>query len=397
MTDQEASLQQLLRFSGADLAANRDGRLGPGQVPRLVWSGVWRLLVGAALGVASLAITLALLGVPLASVATLLLAGFGLVLTWQGFGFVVDAIEGGVAFVTAPLEPRVVRGKSTTYYAGCGPVSKTISARTYDELPRGLTCHLYYAPGSRSLLAIEPSSESEPKPAHPFGPDSAHVWDRLRVSWVAITIGVVGILVGVQGIATAHPAHAIAVEGTVAGYSETHGKSTHRYLYMTGDPSAYTPYAEDSYGPPVPSFDSLTGRSVVLYVNEGTRDVLAINDGEQLHASDWYLYPDHQTRFEIETSAITVAIWFLVAAAGVVAIVYGPRIAARARQSAQVAPPQIVDPAYASTPMYSMPNLYAPPTVHPLRPTLVAGLALVFVLTAVGLSAGLLLALATQR
>lgn len=392
MSDQEVSLQNLLRFSPEDLAANRDGRLGPGQVPRLAWSGIWRLVAGPVILIASLAFAVALLDVPLASIALLFFAGVGLVLTWTGFAFLVDAVDGQVAFVTAPLKPRVVRGKTTTYYANCGPVSKMINSHAYEGLPRGLTCHLYYGPGSRSLLSIEPASETEPKPAHPFGPDSAHVWDRLRVSWVAITVGLLGILVGAHGIAVAHPAHPVPVEGKVASYDETHGKSTHRYLYLEGDGDSYTPYSEDEYSPPAPPFATLTGRNVVLYVDEGSRDVLAINDGEQLHAYDWYLHPDHEKTYQTVLAVIAGVISLLAIAGGAVAILVGPRIAAAAQPPAapaQGAPP---DARYSGTPRYAMPSLYAPPSVRPWH----ANWAAVLVVLVVSVAVAVLIAVSTR-
>lgn len=392
LSDQEVSLQHFLKFDDADLSANRDGVLGPGQRPRLVWSGLWRVMVGPAFLIAGLAFALALLDTSVVAVFMLLFVGFGLVLTWAGFAFLVDAIDGRVAYVTAPLRSRVVHGKTTSYYADCGPVSKMINSRAYDGLPRGLTCHLYYAPGSRSLLSIEPATEGEPKPAHPFGPDSAHVWDRLRVSWVAVTVGVLGLLAAGNGFLIAHPAHPVPVEGTVASYDETHGKSTHRYLYLQGDSDSYSPYAEDSYSPPMPAFGTLPGRNVVLYVDEGTRDVLAINDGEQLHAGDWYLHPDHEKTFDSVLAAIAAATSLLAIAGGVVGIVLGPRIAAATRRTAPPAQPAPSEALYASTPAYSMPALYAPPSVRPWHTNWV----IVVGLTLAGAAVGLLIALTTH-
>jgi hypothetical protein len=392
LSDQEVSLQHFLRFSDADLLANRDGVLGPGQRRRLVWSGIWRVVLGPALLIGSLAVAVAVLDMSIVAVFGLLVAGGGLVLTWVGFAFLVDAIDGRVAYITSPLRSRVVHGKTTSYYADCGPVSKLINSRAYEGLPSGLTCHLYYAPGSRSLLSIEPATDGEPKPAHPFGPDSAHVWDRLRVSWVAVTVGAVGILVAAHGFVIAHPAHPVPVEGTIASYDETHGKSTHRYLYLQGDPDSYTPYAEDAYNPPMPAFETLTGRSVVLYVDEGTRDVLAINDREQLHASDWYANPDHEKTFERVLAAMAGAIALVVIAGGVAGIAFGRRTASRTQQVSTPAAPAPAGALYASTPALSMPALYAPPSVRPWY----ASWVIVLGLTMAGGAMGLLFALTTH-
>lgn len=357
-----------------------------------MWSGIWRVVLGPALLIGGLAFAVALLDMSVVAAFMLLFVGIGLGLTWVGFAFLTDAIDGRVAYITAPLESRVVRGKTTTYYADCGPVSKMINSRAYEGLPRGLTCHLYYAPGSRSLLSIEPATDGEPKPAHPFGPDSAHVWDRLRVSWVAVTVGVLGILIAAHGFQVAHPAHPVPVEGTVASYDETHGKSTHRYLYLKGDPDSYTPYAEDAYSPPMPAFGTLQGRNVVLYVDDGTRDVLAVNDGEQLHAADWYQNPDHEKTFDTVLAAIAGVISLLAIAGGVAGIVFGPRIAAATRPTSPPSQPAPSDALYASTPAFSMPALYAPPSVRPWHTNWV----IVLGLTLAGAAVGLLIALTTH-
>src|SRR5258708_35288822 len=122
-----------------------------------------------------------------------------------------------------------------------GPVSKRIKKGTYDALPPNLLCPLYYAPGCRSLLSVEPADSPAPLPMHRCGPDSAHAWDRLRWSWVLLTIGVVGLLAGFRQFAVAHPANPVRVDGTVADYRETHGKSTSRSIYLAGPSGAYTP------------------------------------------------------------------------------------------------------------------------------------------------------------
>lgn len=265
----------------------------------------------------------------------LLFAGIGLTLTWSGFAFLVDAIDGRVGFVTGRLILNMVTGKTTSYFADCGPVKKRISRRAYDSLPRGATCHLYYAPGSRSLLSIESATVEEPKPGHPFGPDSAHAWDRLRWSWVGIAVGALGLLVAAYGVAVAHPARPIKVGGTVANYNETHYKSTtHRYLYLEGDSQAYEPDAEGAYSPPAPPFGTLMGKEVVLYVDEGTPNVLAINDGDQLYAGDWYLHTENERTFQIRNSLIVGAVGLIILGTGAAPIVLR-------RSRASVAPPTV--------------------------------------------------------
>lgn len=182
------------------------------------------------------------------TVIVLLVAGFGLWLTWQGFAFLADAVDRHVGFVTGPLNVEVVHGKTTSYYAAVGPVRKSISRRTSEQLPGGLVCHLYYAPACRSLLSIEPATESEPKPQHPFGPDSAHAWDRIRGSWVAIATAALGLGLAAHSLAAAHAAQPYRVGGTVANYYVTHGSKggVYRHLDMNGDSADYQPQDGDS-------------------------------------------------------------------------------------------------------------------------------------------------------
>ena len=346
-------------------------------------------MVGPAILIGSVVVALLSTSV-LLTVAALLAAALGLYLAWHGFAFVVDATEGTVAFVTGVLGCTTERGRyGTYYYAHIGPVTKRISSHAYDSLPRG-EFHLYYAPGCRSLLSVEPVAEDEPKPPHPFGPDSAHVWDRLRASWVAMTIGVLGLLIGVHAIAVAHPAHPFPVSGTVSNYDEHHGKGgTYRYLYLGGDPDSYTPQPEDSYDPPLPPFDSLIGQNVVLYLNEGTRNVLAIRDArETLHAADWYVHPDHETVNEATNGALSAGLSLLAIVGGAAGTVLG-----RQRLSPPLAKKQGgPDPRFARTPMYSRSPLFAPPGVRPWYANWAPALLLLLVSLAVAIG----LAIATR-
>ena len=314
-------LELFLKFSADDLAANRDaGRLSSPQSSRLLWSGAWRLLIGPPLLVGGLAVAF-VVDTSLFAVMALFAAGAGLYMTWRGFAFVVDSRNAEVAYVTAPLRLRQVHSRyGTSYWADVGPVSKRISLGAYNAMADGMALHLYYAPGCRSLLSVEPATEGEHRPLHPFGPDSAHTWDRLRWSWVLITIGALGIAIGIHQVAVAHPAQPVAVEGVMTNYVETHGKSTTRTIYMDNGQS-YTPKNEYAYDPPAPAWDSLIGQNVTLYVNDGTADVLAVNVAGQVYAADWYEHPEHQTSFEITNGAITLAASSLFLAFGVALIV----------------------------------------------------------------------------
>ena len=340
----ERSLEWFLDFKPDDLAANRAGSLSSGQVGRLSWSGIWRLVVGPVLLVGGVIVAL-VFDLAFVALTALAFAAYGLYLTWHGFAFLVDGYDGAVAFTTAPLRRRMVRTKNGyQYYANIGPVTKSISMTAYSGLPEGLNCHLYYAPGCRSLLSTEPVTAEEPKPDHPFGPDSAHVWDRVRWSWVLIVIGAVGVLIGAHVIVTAHPAYLVRVGGTISNYSETHGKTTSRYLYLAGDPEAYTPQSEGSYSPAAPDFYSLTGKEVVLYINKGTRDILALNDGDQVYAADWYLHPEHQTVYEATNGSATAVVSLIAILVGLGMLGFGRRRGASSAADPSAPPPLIAPP-----------------------------------------------------
>jgi hypothetical protein len=167
---------------------------------------------------------------------------------------------------------------------------------------------------------------------------------------VLITIGALGLLIGAHAVAIAHPAHPIRVGGTISNYVETHGKSTTRSLYLDNDPDSYTPEREDSYSPPPPPFGSLIGSEVVLYIDQGTRNVIALVTGDQLYAGDWYLHPEHETASDAANGAVT-------GGASVIAIVVGIGLIAFGRRRS----------ASAETPDWSAPPLYWPPTVRPIN------------------------------
>jgi len=366
----ERTLEGFLGFNDDDLAANRDGRLSPRQARRLLWSGAGRLIVGPPFAAGGATISL-LFDSAIGAVLCLIASGMGLYIAWRGFGFLVDSMDGAVAFVTGPLRGRMVHTRNrTSYWAHIGPVSKRIGRAAFDALPNGVACHLYYAPGCRSLLSVEPATVDEPRPMHPFGPDSAHAWDRLRWSWVLMTIGLLGLVVGVHQVASAHPALPVSVSGVVSDYRETHGRSTTRALYLEGHGDTYTPKAEDTYTPSAPPFGVLVGHQVVLYINSGTHDVLAIDEGGQLYAGDWYLHPDHQTMFETVNGAITTALSGVLLLIGVALLVRDRR----QRESSAV---------------------YGPPTVRPVEQMLPS--ATVTVLTFVAILGLLIVAFAGVR
>ena len=352
MDQRQAVLEGWLRFNDEDVRLNRDGRLSARQRRRLVWSAAWRLATGPAVVVVAAVVVAASVDTAIGVLLAVLAICLGLQLAWTGFAYMVDATSDSVAFVTAPLGTQVVRGRYTTYLANVGPIRKTISSKAYHGLlpAAGGSYHLYYAPGCRSLLSMEAASATAPLPAHPFGPDSAHAWDRLRWSWIAITAGAFGALVGAHLLAAAHPAEPVRVAGTVQNYVEntTTGRGAHtdRTIYLVGDGNAYTPQAEDEYTPEAPAFYSLTGKPVVLYVDQGTTDVLALNDGATTYAAGWYLHPDDERSYLLTNAALS-------AAAGAVFIFCGGWLLLRERRRAEAAP--------------GVSASYVPPTVHPVN------------------------------
>jgi hypothetical protein len=346
---QQLTLEGWLKFNDDDVSSNRDGLLSSRQRGRLIWSGLWRMIVGPPALAGGVMVAL-LLDTALLAALALIAAAIGLYIAWRGFAFLVDALAGDVAFVTSRLHLAVVHGKTTSYYAHIGPVSKNISSKAYRALPDGAELHLYYAPGCRSLLSLESSSETDPRPTHPFGPDSAHAWDRLRWSWVLMTMGVLGLAIGAHQLAAAHPAHPYAVEGVMTNYVETHGKSTSRTIYMD-DGHTYTPKSEASYDPPVTSWPSLVGQPVTLYVDAGTTNVLAVNIQGRLYAADWYEHPDHETSFDIVNGVITTGLAALIGAIGVLLLLRDRRRAESPAGTDQLAragrmtPPSVRSPA----------------------------------------------------
>jgi len=344
----EQSFEHYLKFSDADLAANRDGDIDAGQKAKMVWSGIWRLVAGPPIAIGGVVLT-QVTDNALVMLIGLGVAAFGLYMTWRGFAFLTDTIVAKVAYVTGPIRKKLVREKnSTSYFAEIGPVRKRITSQAYLSLREGTTVHLYYAPACRSLLSVEPAIVDEPRPDHPFGPDSAHAWNRLRWSWVVITVGALGLLVGVHAATLAQPVHAVGVETTVSDYIETHGKTTTRRLFVGNDPDPYTPKSESSYDPVAPSFYSLIGSPVVIYTDAGSREIIALRIGGVLYSTDWYLHPEHKTIFEAANGAIAAIVSLLAIVAGVVGVRVGYRLQAGGARP-----------------------LYGPPSVH--RPQAVVG------------------------
>ena len=370
MDGQQAALEGWLRFNDEDVTLNRDGRQSRRQRRKLLSSAAWRLVFGPAVAVVAALVAVVYLDTAFAILIALIALCIGLQLTWSGFAFMADATSGAVAFVTAPLTTRMVRARSVSYFVDVGPVTRSIRGRAFASIKSGDTYHLFYAPGCRSLLSLEPASASDPLPAHPFGTDSAHAWDSLRWSWVLLTVGVFGALLGAHDIAAAQPAQPVRIAGIVQDYVEEttygrYGAHTSRSIYLAGDGNVYVPRDETYYTPPAPDFYNLIGKNVVLYVNGGTTDVLALSDGDTVYAGDWYLHPEHETTFLQLNGA-------LITATGAGFLLFGLGLLLRERRGADDLPVRSA--------------VYVPPTVHPIPALWSGALVLAGVLVFIGLA-----------
>ena len=311
----------------ADLRANREARFSGRQMVGLVYSGLWRLLIGLPAAAAAAAIAWNHDFWAMA-VGMGFFAG-GLYLAWRGFSFLGDVLTRNVAYVDGRILSYTSTYKGiTSYYLSIGPVAKRISRKKYDSLPNGLNCFAYYASGSRHLLSLEPYAAAGPHPALGFGGDAAHAWDRLRWPLVLVAVGAFGVVAGVHGIVTAHPARTVVVSGTISSYVEHHGKSTYRTLYLAESSEAYSMDDLGSYSPPIPYLSDYAGSHVDLYVNsDNGSSVIALRLREVLHQGDYYLHPEDQTQNMIISGALIAAI----SGAGLLAALWWQLTARRSR------------------------------------------------------------------
>jgi hypothetical protein len=270
----------------------------------LWYSGLWRLLVGLPIAVGGAALAWQ---VPLPSRAFanfvfmgvgVGLGGYGTYLSWRAFSLVGDAITRKVSYVTAGIDSQVKTSSkgAKTYYMVVGPVRTQIYRRsTFEALPVGVNCHVYYTPGSKHLLSLEPATADEPHPSLHFGGDPLHAWDRLRWTWFVPAMAVFGLAVGAHAMVTAHPAHWETISGRLVEYHETHGKGASRYFSIDTSSQEYNLSSLDGASLSAPALDSYIGDPVDLYVNsEDSADVLALRLRETLYTADLYLHPDHE-------------------------------------------------------------------------------------------------------
>jgi hypothetical protein len=298
----------------ADVAANREARLSARQFAGLWYSGLWRLLVGLPMAVFGAAIDWQ---VPFPSQAVgnfmfmaigLGLVGYGTYLSWRAFSFVSDAITRTVSYVTAELRSQMKTSSkgAKTYYMVVGPVRTQIyRKKTFDSLPVGVDCHVYYSPGSKHLLSLEPATADEPHPSLRFGGDPLHAWDRLRWTWFIPAVAVFGLAVGAHAAISAHPAHWGTISGRIVEYHETHGRGASHYFSIDKSSQEYDLGSLLGVSPPAPTLDAYIGDPVELYVNsDDPADVIAMRLREKLYTADLYNHPEHEQEGMIWSGAL---------------------------------------------------------------------------------------------
>ena len=291
-----------------DVAANREARISERQLLGLVYSGLWRVLLGLPTVGISAAITLIAPsaggdvffggGLFVIMFVSLCLLGVGAYGSWRGFNFLGDALTRKVAYVTGRLDSRArtYRGL-TTFYMAVGPVSTRIPRKTFDALPVGLHCRAYYAVASLQLLSLEPATAETPHPSLTFGGDATPGWDRLRQLGLIAAVAVFGIAAGLNDTVIAHPARSLVVSGTIANYYQGRGRSNSGSLVLEGSPTQYSTMPMSLFStPPLPDLNSYIGEPADLYVNSdgGGRDVLALRVRDTFYEGELYLHPEHQ-------------------------------------------------------------------------------------------------------
>jgi hypothetical protein len=155
-------LGSVVGFSAGDVEANRDGRLGAGQVARMV-------AAMAGLGVV-VVLLLAFCGfmawniwsdadagstIPIIMVALIALGGL-LALGWSIIKLGLDVLGGRVEMVEGPVQRTYARaGRSTNYYYQVGGQKFSVSLRAYQAMVSGQNFRVYFGPRSKRLLALE--------------------------------------------------------------------------------------------------------------------------------------------------------------------------------------------------------------------------------------------------
>jgi hypothetical protein len=294
--------------SDTDVAANREARISETQLLDLIYSGLWRVLLGMPIAVIGAAIALVApsgggdvflgLGLVALMVSGICLFGAGAYGSWRGFNFLDDARTRKVAYVTGQLDRRAqtYRGR-TTYYMTVGPVSTRIPRETFDALPAGLNCHVYYAAASLHLLSLEPATAETPHPSLTVAGNATLGSERVRQLGLIAAAAVFGIAAGLNDSVIAHPARSVEVSGTIASYHQGRGVNDSGYVVLEGSPTQYSTVPMALFSTPrLPDLNSYIGEPADVYVNAdgGGRDVLALRVRDTFYEGELYLHPEHQ-------------------------------------------------------------------------------------------------------
>ncbi|MFL5800647.1 MAG: hypothetical protein ACJ8CR_02790 [Roseiflexaceae bacterium] len=167
------ALAQANNFSLGALAANRAGHLAPEQATFLRRRARRRLLLGLIATGGALLFAIAV-GVAEGGRSIAQIGLFGGIIALAGGQLVITSVKtlnDARAGAVAVLEGLVTRsrgvdtdesGNSTiAYYYQVGAQKFRVAPAAYTALPAGTACRLYYAPGGKELLSIEPLAAPE--------------------------------------------------------------------------------------------------------------------------------------------------------------------------------------------------------------------------------------------
>jgi hypothetical protein len=162
-------MTQVHHFKVEDLEANREGRLSGGQIAGLISKAVTYSIIWVVVLIFGIAIWVAVYEDAHSSSAEELIfvigAGISLVLIaiflWMVARVLIDAVRGQVTIAQGLVRRTFTvthsqHGTSTTYYYKLDKLSFNVSSPAYTAFIEGPQYRLYYAPLSKSLIAIEP-------------------------------------------------------------------------------------------------------------------------------------------------------------------------------------------------------------------------------------------------
>jgi hypothetical protein len=166
--DLATTLAQAHSFSLAALAANRAGKLAPEQAAALRRRALRRLLLGLTTVGGALLLAVAVGVAEGARIFAQMLLFCGIIALCGGrvIAMGVRALQDARGGAVAALEGSVTKSRSVDtdeagnstmmYYYHVGRQKFRVTSAAYMALPSGAICRLYYSPGVRELLSIEP-------------------------------------------------------------------------------------------------------------------------------------------------------------------------------------------------------------------------------------------------